>query len=219
MNRKIYLVRHGKIDIGKEKRYIGVTDLPLSIEGIIQSQQLKKFFSNIYIEKAYISPLKRCIQTANIILANRNIEKQLIEEFMEINMGQWEGKSFRYIKNFFPEEFKKRGENIDTFVPVGGESFQQLQKRVVPVLEDIIKKYIGNILIIAHAGVNRVILSNILSIPLYDIFKINQEYGCVNELSWDEKHSSWLQKEFVYDNEINCWLTPINIIGKSPSEA
>jgi alpha-ribazole phosphatase len=157
MNRKIYLVRHGRIDIGKEKCYIGFTDLTLSKEGIVQAQKLKSFFSNVDIEKAYVSPLIRCIQTLDIILENRNVERILMKELMEINLGEWEGKSFSYIKRFFPEQFKDRGENIDTFVTPGGESFEQLKKRVIPAFEAIKENSTGNVLIVAHAGVNRVI--------------------------------------------------------------
>jgi alpha-ribazole phosphatase len=191
MNRKIYLVRHGRIDIGKEKCYIGVTDLTLSKEGITQAEKLKKFFSDIDIEKAYVSPLIRCIQTSDIILENRNVERILMKELMEINLGCWEGKSFRYIKKFFPEQFKDRGENIDTFVTPGGESFEQLKERVIPAFEAIKENSTGNVLIVAHAGVIRVILSSILSITIRDMFKINQDYGCVNEISWNDEYEKW----------------------------
>ncbi len=44
MSRKIYLIRHGKIKMDREKRYIGITDLPLCMEGIAQSMNLKKLF-------------------------------------------------------------------------------------------------------------------------------------------------------------------------------
>lgn len=45
MDKKIYLVRHGQIDCGKEKRYIGTTDLPLSNAGIEQICKLKEYLS------------------------------------------------------------------------------------------------------------------------------------------------------------------------------
>lgn len=187
MNRKIYLIRHGKIDLDKEKRYIGFTDLNLSKEGIVQAQKLKELFSTINIEKAYVSPLLRCIQTLDVILENRNIERVLMEELKEINLGQWEGKSFSYIEKLYPKEFKARGENIATFVTPGGESFNQLKKRVIPAFEAIKENSTGNVLIVAHAGVNRVIISNLLGISMDDMFKISQNYGCATEISWNDE--------------------------------
>ncbi|MFZ5969221.1 MAG: alpha-ribazole phosphatase [Bacillota bacterium] len=192
MDRRIYLVRHGKIDCGEEKRYIGTTDLPLSAAGINQAGKLHDYFSDITIEKVYISPLTRCVQTSEIILGSRNIERVTVEELKEINMGDWEGKSFAYIKSRFPQQYENRGKHIDTFIPPGGESFYQLQQRVMPTFEHIIRRSTaGNILIIAHAGVNRVILSKLLGFPLQEILKVCQPYGCVNELFWDQIHQRW----------------------------
>lgn len=197
MSRKIYLVRHGKIDIGNEKRYIGISDVPLNKEGILQAKKLKEIFYSIQLEKAYLSPLVRCVETANIILQNRNVEKVLLKELMEINMGKWEGKTFDYIKSYFPEQFKERGENIDSFVPERGESFNNVRERVKPVLESIIKNTHGNILIIAHAGVNRVIISTILSLPLKCMFDIEQNYGCISEFSWDIENEKWKWRQLL----------------------
>ncbi|WP_411678768.1 alpha-ribazole phosphatase [Clostridium thailandense] len=197
MNRKIYLVRHGKIDTGNEKCYIGVTDIPLNEDGIMQAYKLKEFFVNIDIEKAYISPLTRCVQTADIILQDRNIERVLVRNLIEINMGKWEGKSFKCIKALFPEEFEKRGESIDTYTPPEGESFKQVETRVLPTYRAIIENSKGNLLIVAHAGVNRVILSNILSRPLNSILELKQQYGCINELCYEDEYRTWSWKVIV----------------------
>ncbi|MEW9122298.1 MAG: alpha-ribazole phosphatase [Thermotaleaceae bacterium] len=191
MDRRIYLIRHGKIQMGREKRYIGITDLPLNAEGINQGKKLHDYFSNITIEKVYTSPLIRCVQTSEIIIGNRNIKSLLVEELKEINMGDWEEKSFEYIKKRFPDQYENRGKHIDTFKVPGGESFYQLYKRVIPVFEELIKITQGNILIVAHAGVNRVILSKLLGFSLQEIMNISQPYGCVNELFWDSLYQKW----------------------------
>jgi probable phosphoglycerate mutase len=191
MDRKIFLVRHGQIDYGNKKRYIGITDLPLTNAGIVQATRLKEYFSGIEIEKAFSSPLKRCMQTAEILLEGSSINWEVIDELKEINMGKWENLTIDYIKEHFRDMYEKRGANIDTFIPLGGESFEQLQKRVMPAFEYIVENTAGNILIISHAGVNRVILSKLLDFPLQDIFKISQPYGCINELSWDITCPGW----------------------------
>ncbi|MCE5348327.1 MAG: histidine phosphatase family protein [Bacteroidales bacterium] len=191
MDRKIFLVRHGQIDYGREKRYIGITDLPLSDAGIVQVAGLKDYFSGIEIEKAYTSPLKRCLQTAKILLEGSSISREVVNELKEIDMGDWENQTIDYIKDHFHEMYEIRGANIDTFIPSGGESFEQLQKRVMPAFEYIAGNTAGNILVISHAGVNRVILSKLLNFPLQDVFKISQPYGCVNRLSWNITCRRW----------------------------
>jgi len=195
MDRKIYLLRHGQINYGSEKRYIGITDLPLCNAGALQVARLKEYFSGIEIEKVFTSPLKRCIQTAEILLEGSNTNKTVIDDLKEINMGKWENQTIQYIKHHFHEMYEKRGSDIDVFVPPGGESFEQLQKRVMPVFECIAKNTKGNILIISHAGVNRVILSKLSDLSLKDIFEISQPYGCINQLSWDLTCSRWQWKQ------------------------
>jgi probable phosphoglycerate mutase len=76
-----------------------------------------------------------------------------------------------------------RGENLESYRPPGGESFSDLASRVVPVFGSIVKNAEGgNLLIVAHAGVNRVILCHGLGMPLANLFRICQDYGCMNIL-------------------------------------
>lgn len=200
MDRKIFLVRHGHIDYGSEKRYIGITDLPLSNAGVGQAINLQAYFSGIEIKKAYTSPLKRCLQTAEILLGgSRTSRITLVDDLKEINMGEWENQTINYIKDHFREMYEKRGASIDEFIPPGGESFKQLQKRVIPTFEFIAQNTIGNTLIISHAGVNRVILSTLFDFPLNELFKISQPYGCINELSWDISCRRWQWEQRKYE--------------------
>jgi alpha-ribazole phosphatase len=202
MDRKIFLVRHGQIDYGSEKRYIGITDLPLCNAGTLQVTKLKEYFSGIEIEKAFTSPLKRCMQTAEILLEGSNTNRIVLDELKEINMGEWENQTIDYIKDRFREMYEERGSNIDVFIPPGGESFEQLQKRAMPAFEHIAQNTTGNILIIGHAGVNRVILSKLLDFPLKDIFKIGQPYGCINQLSLDITCCRWQWEQRKYEDLI-----------------
>nr|WP_314466455.1 histidine phosphatase family protein [uncultured Clostridium sp.] len=186
MTKRIYLVRHGKIPAGNEKRYLGITDLPLDKEGIIQAEFLKETFKDIPIDFVFTSPLKRCLQTAEILFGGSRHDFIQVKEFMEINLGLWENKPIETIKIKFPGAYEERGKNLLTFKPPQGESFGQLAERVLPAFERIRKSYSGTILIMGHAGVNRTILSDIQGISIDDFFLIKQPYGCVYELLWKE---------------------------------
>lgn len=192
MVKKIYLVRHGKINIGDEKRYIGITDISLDETGKRQAMALRKYFSDIVIDKAYTSPLKRCMETISIVLKGRNIEIKEMDELKEINMGDWEYRTFDYIKEHFPEEFEKRGMAMDSYTTPKGESFRNLQNRVMPLFNKIIERKDENVLIVAHAGVNRVILSKLMDLPLKKLMDIKQPYGCINILSFNKDSGEWI---------------------------
>lgn len=181
MNKKlIYLVRHGDIGLGRDKRYIGQSDLPLSVLGKKQATLLKEIFRRVPLDNIYCSDLGRAQQTAEIIASAHPIIPTVCWDLRELHMGAWEEKLFSEIRAKYPKEFKKRGENIANYSPPQGESFSDCYKRVIPIFESLAQSDENTILIVGHAGVNRVILCRVLGIPLDNVFRLEQSYGCHN---------------------------------------
>jgi probable phosphoglycerate mutase len=106
------------------------------------------------------------------------------KELREIDLGEWEGLSFADVVRRFPNEFKSRGADIGYYRTPGGESFADCSKRVVGALHEIMKNSRGNILIAGHAGVNRLFLCHVLGMPLTNIFRLVQDYGCLNIIQY-----------------------------------
>lgn len=187
LKRKIYLLRHGEIDQSYRGRFVGQTDLPLTDTGEFQARFWEHELCGEQFGAIYCSDLVRSQNTAKIIAALRGISIEVTPELREINLGEWDGLPVSDIKSHFPDEWRMRGENLESYRPPGGESFSDLASRVVPVFGSIVKNAEGNLLIVAHAGVNRVILCHALGMPLANLFNICQDYGCMNilELSGD----------------------------------
>lgn len=180
-NRTIYLIRHGKIELpDNQRRYIGQFDLPLNKEGIEQAQCLQKVLEPVNISTIVSSDLSRCQHTAEIIAGRRTVKHVMRKDLREIHMGEWEGRTFADIAGRFPGEFKARGADIGYYRVPGGESFADCCKRVTAAFYDSINSSVGNVLFVGHAGVNRLLLCNILGMPLANLFKIRQDYGCLN---------------------------------------
>lgn len=177
----VFLIRHGKIQLpDDDKRYIGQIDLPLVEEGVRQSVCLQKRLAGEDIGSIYCSDLSRTRRTAEIIAADRCIEIVERKDLREISLGEWEGCTFADISQRFPEEFRRRGEDIVHYRITGGESFAYCGKRVIAAFYDILGSSEGNILIVGHAGVNRLILCHVLGMSLPNLFNISQDYGCLN---------------------------------------
>ena len=191
MVEKVYLLRHGHVDNGSEKKYLGRTDVPLAVLGLEQAHLLYNYFKAIPIDAVFTSPLKRCLQTTQILCQDKHRTYQIVEAFREINMGDWENVAMASIKSQYPELYAQRGENLEHFIPPRGESFYDLAERARHAFDEIVHNAMGNIIIVAHAGVNRMILANILGIAINDMFSIEQPYACINELTWDSKKSEW----------------------------
>lgn len=185
MVEKVYLVRHGHIDTGGEKRYIGQTNLPLDALGLEQAHVLSEYFQSIPLDAVFTSPLMRCVQTTRMITPFYHE----VEAFREIDMGAWENRPLREIKAHDSHAFEERGRNIEHFAPPQGESFHTLSKRVLEAFHTLTQNHNGIILIVAHAGVNRVILRELLGIAFEDIFSIDQPYACITQLRY--KNAKW----------------------------
>lgn len=176
----LYLIRHGDCRRDEVKRYIGQVDLPLNAKGRAQARALRKHMTTIPFQRIYASDLKRCLETARIIAGPQGKSIRRQPQLREIKLGYWDGRPQAKIRQYHPVEYRLRGENLIDFRPPGGESFADLQARVVPAFQDLIEREQGTVLVIAHAGVNRAILCHLLGRPLDQLFTLPQPFGCLN---------------------------------------
>jgi probable phosphoglycerate mutase len=184
--KKIYLLRHVVIGLHERKTFIGQADIPLSQVGIDQAKAWHGYFQKILPEKIFCSDLKRCVLTAKIVARQFPERICIRKELREISLGKWEGMAMEDIQNKFPGQWELRGTNLKGFRPPEGESFFDLSQCVVPVFYALCGHTPGDILIVSHAGVIRVILAEVLKIDLNDIFKISQEYAALNVMEADK---------------------------------
>ena len=179
----IFLVRHAEpVGINRQKRYLGQQDPDLSPFGIHQAENLCKAFSHYPIEAVFASDLLRAVHTASWIAKNHDCQPVKVREFREISLGEWEGRAFQEVQAQYPEEYEQRGRDIANYRTPGGESFADLQKRVLPAFMEVAGKTKGDSVIVAHAGVNRAILCHLMQRPLQELFSIPQDYASVNIL-------------------------------------
>jgi alpha-ribazole phosphatase len=180
----LHLVRHGAIISVAGKAYIGQIEAPLSDEGVEQAWALRKWLEPVHFSRVVSSDISRSQRTAKIIAGWRNNPIEAMPALREINLGEWEGFSFQEIKERFPEDYAARGRDIENWRPPFGESFADCRARVNGVLEEILAGTHGNVLLVGHAGVNRLILCSVLGIPLRNLHCIGQDYGCVNVIEY-----------------------------------
>ncbi|MCF8038871.1 MAG: histidine phosphatase family protein [Desulfohalobiaceae bacterium] len=176
----IYLLRHGEIGNGSRKRFIGQTDCGLSATGRLQAEGWGGFFERVNLRLVLCSDLQRSAETARIIVGQKTDLVCIDNRLREIDLGDWDGRDMTEIKSKYPEQWEKRGQDLAGYRPPRGESFADLARRVVPVLEEPGAMPHQDVLIVGHAGVNRVLLCHILEMPLQNLFRLGQDYACLN---------------------------------------
>jgi alpha-ribazole phosphatase len=177
---KIYLLRHGEIEHGSEKRLIGHTDVPLSDIGRNQALWWRTALKHSAFRRIYCSDLVRAQQSAEILARGTTRSVSVVPRLREINLGRWDGLTVEEVKIRFPGEWEKRGLNISEYRPIDGESFADLSARVVPAFEAIGDDSEDEIVVVGHAGVNRVVLCHVLGMPINNLFRLRQDYGALN---------------------------------------
>lgn len=183
----IFLIRHGQTDINLKGRYQGLVDVDLNEAGILQAELTGKRISEYNIKYIYSSELKRAVQTSEIIKKYVNVNEVIIKhELREIEMGQWEDKTWKEIKEGNNEYFKNWSMHLRDLPYPGGESGKDVINRSFKIIDEIIHKNIDSAVIVSHGGVIKVLLSYFLGLPQEKRFNMEIKNCSVSLVKYDK---------------------------------
>lgn len=150
----LYVIRHGETEWNKEKRSQGRLDSSLTEKGKKDARSLGDRLDNTEFCQIISSPSGRTLETARLVKGERMIPLTIDERLMEIDLGAWQGKTEEEVKSLYPEEFDAYWNEPERYKGVGGETFLQVQQRVIEFLKDLEETVTkGNILIVTHGVV------------------------------------------------------------------
>lgn len=153
---KIYVIRHGLTELNKKKVVNGQIDEPLAPEGIEDAKTAISLTPKS-IKQIYTSPLLRAKQTAGIINSKLNCPISIHTHLSEIHMGTLAGKSWDDMESGLELKKKHRSIQFD-YRPYGGESSEDVKKRVITFLKEINNKFKNyEVLIVTHGGIIRLL--------------------------------------------------------------
>ena len=178
----IYLIRHAEPELGGRKHVClgGRSDVPLSEEGARQAAKAAACFPDGLNLRIFASPMLRARQTAELISGGR-WPVETLSGMEEIDCGEWDGLSFDEIRLKYPELYEKRGGDL-SLTPPGGESLESVARRGMAALESLKELEEENIIVVAHKGMNRVLLCALMGRPVTDYRSLSQDYVCINTL-------------------------------------
>lgn len=170
---KLYLTRHGETEWNVHSRIQGQTDTALNETGIRQARELAERLKKerLAIGRIYTSRQLRAYETAQIVAELLGLNVIVKDGLEEINLGKWEGYTWKQVRELFHEEYEDWHENRRYQVPPGGESYQLLLERLIPVLHSIIKEEQEDVLVVTHSAVIMTLLSYIYEKPFEDMVK------------------------------------------------
>ena len=138
----------------------------------------------------YASSLARSVRTAEILseAMGLGLKPVIVPDIAELHLGDWEGETHASLSDKEPERLDAHYRNfVNSRPPGGGESVAELAARVLPAFRDICdREKEKNVIVCAHAAVNRVILCDALGAPLESFFRLEQDFAALNVIDLRE---------------------------------
>lgn len=168
--KQIIFLRHAETKMNKENRFCGRIDIGITEEGKKQAEKMRETFKKYHFDAIYCSPLKRTKQTLEAIFPNQ----EFIEEdgFIEIGLGDWEGKEKETINQSLRKNFQK-----GIYAPPHGEKHKKVESRVKKSIERILATYPDDslILVCTSNGIMRTI-KRMYNLKNEEIMSSNLDY-------------------------------------------
>ena len=211
--RRIYLLRHA------EAAYIGPDGTPvadtrvagLTPNGRAQARTQAAVLAEVEFDRAICSGLVRTVETAGIVLEGRpRPTLEVVPALAEIEGGgrhqqiddfaRW----VAHVANPWGEGARAGGRFL------GGERFADFEARVVPAFEALVSDASWRtLLIVAHGGVNRLLLNHVMNLPWQGAVSVEQDACCINVIDVDRGH----------DGPERYLIRGVNITGYNQSKA
>lgn len=160
----IVLVRHGETDWNREHRFQGRADVPLNEAGRAQALELAATLAGEEFAAVYSSPLRRALETAEILAAGRDVDVLADEALLEVDVGSWSGLTVDEVARRFPGGHARWLESRAGWDD--GETIEELGRRVVAGLLALGRRHPGErLLAVTHGGPIRSVAALLRGLP------------------------------------------------------
>ncbi len=167
---RILLVRHGETDWNRDRRIMGQEEIGLNETGRFQALALKEGLSRFPLDAVYSSPVLRAKETATILTEERDLEPVFDERLVEVNYGEWVGKTFTEVKE--TPGFIPYFQRLETPVAPGGETLFQVRDRAMSFIQQMKLAHPDHtLLVVSHADWIKCLLMEILGISFANIWR------------------------------------------------
>jgi broad specificity phosphatase PhoE len=160
-----FLIRHASCRGLGQTLWGRTPGICLNEKGKLQAQRLADRFKNVTLNAIYSSPMERALQTASEIAQTMNIEVRQTDAANEISFGEWTGKTFEWLSG--DERWRNFNSHRSMTMIPGGESFPEVQKRIVKEIEVLALRHgKARIAIVSHADVIRAAIAYFAATPI-----------------------------------------------------
>ena len=160
-----FLIRHASCNGLGQTLWGRTPGICLNENGEMQAQRLADRFKDMTLNAIYSSPLERALQTAEVVARKLNLEVTNSDAANEINFGEWTGKTFAELSS--DDRWRRFNSRRSMTTIPGGESFLEVQNRIVKEIESLAVQHGGaRVAIVSHADVIRAAVAYFAATPI-----------------------------------------------------
>ena len=180
----ILLTRHGHVEGIRPARFRGRAELALTGHGVAQAEALARRIAAGWKPAAvYTSPLQRCVVTGGKIAAACSIKAEPRKGLADLDYGSWQMRTHEEVRAESPEAYDQWQRTPQFTRFPGGESLQDVVARTSDVLREMLERYPKEtVVLVGHDSVNRVLLMQLLDMPLSAYPRLVQDPCTLNEI-------------------------------------
>jgi len=182
---EIILARHGETEWNVAEVFRGRIDIELNETGIKQAELLAGYLRDIKIDAIYSSPLKRALKTAEIIASYHELAVEIAPGLIDFNYGKWQGLAHQEVKDKYKELYAEWINSPDKVKMPTGESLNDVRKRAMGVVEKVIAKYKGTVVLVSHRVVNKVLICALLGLDNSHFWNIKQDMCGITTFTYE----------------------------------
>ena len=170
----IIFLRHAQAENNTKRILAGRTEgVPLTKTGIEQAERIAKYLASIDISAIYSSPIERAKHTAEIVAKNRSLEVVLDERLTEIDMGKFTRMNYDDMFAKYGNIFLKFYENDPVISEHEVETFPDVQKRVLGMVDHVVKKHNNeNVILVTHMDPIKSMLAKVMDLVPKTLFEL-----------------------------------------------
>jgi broad specificity phosphatase PhoE len=167
-----------------QKRYAGLSDVPLTEVGVQQAAAAAKRLASAGLAAIVTSPLARAVRTAEEVAAATGAPVEAEEGFRETDFGAWDGLTFAEVRERWPAELTAWLAD-PAVAPPGGESFADVSSRVEGALRRVLAGYQGQtVLIVSHVTPIKALVAAALLAPPLALYRMHLDVAALCQVDW-----------------------------------
>lgn len=178
------LLRHGQTPLSVEKRFSGVGDRPLTEIGLAQAGAAARRLRGCSAVAVVASPLRRAVQTADLVAAEIGVAVTVDEGLRETDFGDWEGYTFAEVQHRWPDQLSAWLASPDV-APPAGESFVDTARRVRQARDRVLAAYGGHtVVVVSHVTPIKTLVRLALEAPPGTLYRMHLDLVSISEIDW-----------------------------------